>query len=421
MKTKEIAKACNPLLFCLFICVTSNALGNDTPTTIKTPKNSTVPDTYLMDEVSQSEIDAMNDWATSTYPNAILIESATRTYNCHAYAWHVSEGGNKVWIGCYTATAEDIYWQDGSYGEVTTEAAATKVSYASDNHSAVTTNQSGWFISKWGATPLMKHAWNDCPYNDSQLKYYAITINVIYPPSAPAVNNNFVVAVKNWKGSTMIPDANVTLLNNNQTIDTKTTANVYPDKGTAKFSYNLTPGTMIISVAKEKYFPFEGTCELVARTGELWISLHGGMTKPYDDWYENTYCFNSIVNFEYHFITRWALVLELAYNDFKWLGTREHFPWWNISPTIRYYFQIKRLKPFINLGPGFYIPHEGDNRIGAKLGLGLDYPISNRINIEIGTDYHYLLEGNVESLNQDRKTSFQHFHTGIIYKLRQNK
>jgi len=420
MKVKVNSKVYRLFLFCFFIYSANNILLADSPTTIKTPKESTVPDTYLCDEASQSEIAVMNNWATSTYPSAIFMATASNTYNCHAYAWHVSEGGNKVWVGYYTGTAEDIYWQDGSYGEVATEAEATKVSYASDNHSAVTTTQSGWFISKWGATPLMKHAWNDCPYNDSQLKYYAPSLNVIHAASAPTVQSNFVVAVKKWTGP-MVPDASVTLTKNSIIIDTKMTANVYPDKGTAKFSYNLTPGTMNISVTKPKYFPCEGTCELVSGIGELWISLHGGVTMPYDDWYENTFCFNSIVNLEYHFLIRWAFVLEIAYNDFKWIEPREHFPWWNISPTIRYYLPTERLKPFINLGPGFYIPDEGNNRFGVKMGLGLDYRIADRINIEVGTDYHYILKSNIESLNQNEKTSFQHFHAGITYNLWQNR
>lgn len=417
MKAKVNSKVYKLLLCCLFIFSTNNVLTADTPTTIETPKVSIVPDTYLRDETSQDEIEGMNNWATTTYPNAILMAPASRTYNCHAYAWHVSEGGNKVWIGYYTTTAEDIYWQDGSYGEVATEPAATKVSYVYGNHSAVTTTQSGWFISKWGSTPLMKHAWNDCPYDSDILKYYAQSLNVIYPASVPTIDDNFVVAVKKWVGS-LVPDASITLTKDGQVIDSKMTADLYPDRGTAKFSYDLTPGTMTINVTKSKYFPYEGPCELKSGIGELWVSMHGGVTRPYDEWYEETFCFNAIVNFEYHFTLRWAVVLEVAYNDFRWEEQNQRFHWWNFSGTMRYYHPMEKFKPFINIGPGLYIPDEGDNRFGAKIGLGIDYPITDRINIEIGTDYHYIFEGNKEILNQNKKTSFQHFHTGITYKLR---
>ena len=35
------------------------------------------------------------DWS-SRYPNAIYLDEATSKYNCHAYAWSVSEGRRKV-------------------------------------------------------------------------------------------------------------------------------------------------------------------------------------------------------------------------------------------------------------------------------------------------------------------------------------
>ena len=237
-------------LFSICVCFILIVFSAKELTAIETPKGTTVPNTSTPSELSQNEIDYYNYWATSTYPNAVFLETSSRTYNCHAYAWHVSEGGNRVWIN---TPGQQTYWTDGSYGEVTLESEATKVSYASDDHSAVTTDQAGWYISKWGATPLMKHAWNDCPYNASQIKYYAITFNVIHPPTAPAVNSNFVVAVKNWTGPSMVPNASVELIKDNQVIDTKMTTDNYPDKGTASFSYSLTPGTMMIRVGKNMY------------------------------------------------------------------------------------------------------------------------------------------------------------------------
>jgi hypothetical protein len=149
----------------------------------------------------------------------------------------------------------------------------------------------------------------------------------------------------------------------------------------------------------------------------LWISLHGGATLPYEDWYEDTFCFNYIVNFEYHFTLRWAVVLEVAYNDFRWIDPDDRFPWWNISPTLRYYPPMGRVSPFINCGPGFYMPDEGDNRFGFKVGLGVDYPVTDNIRIEAGTDYHFIPADEEAMYFQDRKTAFQHFHTGIIFRL----
>ena len=242
------------------------------------------------------------------------------------------------------------------------------------------------------------------------------TFDVIHPNSAPNVNDNFIVAVK--KGSSMIPDANVTLVKDDQIIGTELTVDTYPDKGTAKFSYNLSSGPMTICVTKPNYVPYVGACQLEPYIGELWISLHSGATKPFDEWYEDTFCFNGIVNFEYHIKLLWAVVLEVGYNDFKWQYQKEHFPWWNISATARYYYPITRFRPFINIGPGLYIPDEGDIRFGVKFGIGIDYPVIDRIMIEMGTDYHNIFKGSEDRLNQDKKTTFQHFHAGFVFQLK---
>jgi hypothetical protein len=147
-------------------------------TNVKTPNNSTVQDVYSLTSADQSfnaqQIAALAESYAANYNGAILLEAPSYQYNCHAYAWHVSEGGNKVWIGRYTTTAEDIYWTDGSYVPVA-ENLATKVSYhESGNHSAIRLN-STWYQSKWGwGGPLIQHHPNDVPtmYNSSMAKQY---------------------------------------------------------------------------------------------------------------------------------------------------------------------------------------------------------------------------------------------------------
>lgn len=87
----------------------------------------------------------------------------------------MDQGGSPRWIGYYYSTDEDVYMTDGSYVEVCNEMYPGKVSWASDDHSASTTPTPGRFISKWGQAPLLEHAWNDTPYNNSSLKYYVST------------------------------------------------------------------------------------------------------------------------------------------------------------------------------------------------------------------------------------------------------
>lgn len=144
---------------CCILFILSSLILLPQSVNIYTPMGSLVPDTYIVEEsLTPADIVYMNSKLTIQYPNAQKLEEATSTYNCHAYAWHISEGGNRVWIGYYTATAEDIYWQDGSYIEVTNPIKGDKVVYVNDNHSAVTTSENGIVISKWGQWPLLKHS-----------------------------------------------------------------------------------------------------------------------------------------------------------------------------------------------------------------------------------------------------------------------
>lgn len=153
-----------------------------TPAVIYTPYGSVVTDTYY---VSCEDITYGSDMYTyllnelnQSYPNVIVLDNPTESYNCHGYAWHVSEGGERVWIGANGDTAEDVYWNDGSYVEVP-ESLATKVSY-SGNHSAVRLN-SEWYVSKWGNQFLVRHHPNDVPsiyLPGSTKRYYRSAMSI---------------------------------------------------------------------------------------------------------------------------------------------------------------------------------------------------------------------------------------------------
>lgn len=134
-----------------------------------TPNGSPVLDTYYSSEdLSKSQIASFDDYCKNTYPKAVLLSSSTTTYNCHAYAWYMTEGGSAVWMG-WDTNPTNIYWLDDSY--ISTTSAPTKVSYLSDNHSAVTTSVPNMLISKWGRYALMNHPVSHCPYDASNLLY----------------------------------------------------------------------------------------------------------------------------------------------------------------------------------------------------------------------------------------------------------
>lgn len=189
-----------------------------------TPKGTTLTYVYIISEFTPAQIAAANSYAESTYPNATRLSDASATYNCHAYAWHMTEGGSPVWIN---TPSDDQYWQDGSYVE-TTQACHTKVSYASDDHSAIATTTTNVFISKWGQLPVMRHSYNYCPYDYTSLKYYQrawemtgpssfCTVSAPYSittPLSPAATINWTVS-PSWIATPNSPSSSSTTLTKN--------------------------------------------------------------------------------------------------------------------------------------------------------------------------------------------------------------
>jgi hypothetical protein len=164
--------------FCFWIgclAVTQGAFGQQCGkiflqnSTVITPNGSSVP-VIIYQELCPQQITAANAEVAVAYPNATRLDDASSTYNCYAYAFHISEGGNRVWMN-----NPSTYWSetDGSYTEVTTvDPFPGKIVYSGGDHAAVTTSTSGIYISKWGDYPLMRHDKFDSPYDDSNLKYY---------------------------------------------------------------------------------------------------------------------------------------------------------------------------------------------------------------------------------------------------------
>ena len=139
---------------------------------VDTP-NGTPVEALSMDEgMTPTEKTYWNNSYTSTYPQATIIGSSTTTYNCHSYAWNITEGGDYVWIN----ESPDLhyYWDDGSYVE-TTQALGDKVYYNNSDHSSIKSKTvSGMYESKWHDGPIMRHPIGYGPYsNMSTRKYYA--------------------------------------------------------------------------------------------------------------------------------------------------------------------------------------------------------------------------------------------------------
>jgi len=153
-------------LFCFF----ELELKADTPRNIYTPRGTLVGDSYERDELDESTREDLDDYYASAYPNATQLTlwgeeySSSRKYNCHGYAWYMigdEEINDPVWIGCSSAGQTYKYWQDMSYSEVPVQY-ATHVDYSGD-HSAITTDETDIYISKWNMYPLMRHHKNYHP------------------------------------------------------------------------------------------------------------------------------------------------------------------------------------------------------------------------------------------------------------------
>lgn len=160
--------------FCiLFFCVNLSAQTNYT----YTPQGSTVE---LADNSEQTitndERTTLRNYYSTVYPRAIILDDMTYTYNCHAYAWHMKEGGETCWM-----PYPSYYMTDGSYTQVHSHNPhATKVFYAnsiSEAHSAVVSTNN-MLISKWGYHFLMKHYPTDCPYPSTNIKYYKLSMEI---------------------------------------------------------------------------------------------------------------------------------------------------------------------------------------------------------------------------------------------------
>lgn len=212
-------------------------------TQVATPKCTSVS-VFTPAALTPSDVAYYSSYVASTYPSATKLADATSSYNCHNYAWNQSDGGPAYWMN---TPGDDSYWTDGSYVEVTDHAApyATKVSYASDDHSAITTSNPNVHISKWGAGPLMQHAPGYTPYDETTLKYYSVPISGDrFICNGSGVYSTFTasgISSYTWSGGSTITPATQTSSSNSYTAST-----IYSGVGSVAVSmYSTCSGTTV--------------------------------------------------------------------------------------------------------------------------------------------------------------------------------
>ena len=149
-------------------------------------------------ELTSTEIERVKNEYLAIYgslsnPNRIkpsdILSPATTKYNCHGYAWHMTEGhpNDKVWINDWVVIDPyngypnlQKYWSESipnAKNECFIEIDASLKDYAdkilyniNNEHSAIQSD-SGKYISKWGWGPLIKHHPETVHYHKI-MKYY---------------------------------------------------------------------------------------------------------------------------------------------------------------------------------------------------------------------------------------------------------
>ena len=188
--------------------------GGSDPT-VNTPNNSIVEANSYSEYSVYDLADIESKTTKLIYDNKWIVtkkDNATGTYNCHSYAWYMSEGGtNTYWINASTRDDYNIsylitlpgisniskYWTDGSYIEVP-ESVATKVFYGSCgnwgyigqwiwddlcDHSAVRITSgpnAGLYESKWGSAGRYIHQADESPYTITNRRYFLKNPNLLH-------------------------------------------------------------------------------------------------------------------------------------------------------------------------------------------------------------------------------------------------
>lgn len=127
-------------------------------------------------EFSEEEKDSHTEFISETFPNATILSESTHTYNCHSYAWNMTEGGPTCWINYKTIdNANNIskYWLMNEFYSTSPNGNILKIYYYNADHSAVPSDTTpSKYISKWGNYPLMLHDPDYNPYGTEKQYFY---------------------------------------------------------------------------------------------------------------------------------------------------------------------------------------------------------------------------------------------------------
>ena len=153
--------------------------------TCKTPTGVSIACERLTETYDSTEIAAGNAYYDSLINannwSSYRIGDCSTIYNCHGYAWHMSDGGDTLRIPYDSDVAKYYSGVNPTYREVGSSGKYRKVYYNGAQHSAIVdSDYTNWFISKWGNGPLVRHYPNQCIYNlyyNYTLEFYELKID----------------------------------------------------------------------------------------------------------------------------------------------------------------------------------------------------------------------------------------------------
>lgn len=127
----------------------------------------------LLPELTQYQINYTNTYVQMCFPNAVFISNSSGIFNCHSYAWYNNSKYNYIWLNSSMNDTPQLpkYWTPNCVYSSCLKDEAEKVFYSASDHSAIVLGPDT-VISKWGQGPIMKHTYEDCPYDTTNLQFF---------------------------------------------------------------------------------------------------------------------------------------------------------------------------------------------------------------------------------------------------------
>jgi hypothetical protein len=131
------------------------------------------------------------------------------------------------------------------------------------------------------------------------------------------------------------------------------------------------------------------------------ISGHVGRAFPLSDLsnaYDPDMSYGADIH--YAFDCHWAVFAIWGYNQFKSkIAGIDDLQIQNFSLDVRYYPLCATVTPYVAVGPGAYLPKNGDTQFGGNAALGLKFQITSNLALDAGANYHYMFDsGNTQFL-----------------------